>query len=298
RSWSHFTLVSPLRNHSSSANTDRVCTFFVVTRGKPAARSKRAWWPKTLSVPVPVRSVFSTPSSRMRRTRSRYACTRTFLRVERHRAVDLAVGLQQHDLVDPGVGQLGEELPEPRLGVRLAGERLGQFLGHLDLCARAVEQAPAPGLLLRLAGLREERGAVGKHGPSLRRPPPAGPGVPSGASHGSAAVTAPHPRPTAPPRATQQLLWSPMSLRLVGTGAADGWPTPFCACASCSAERASGRVRAQAAALLDCEVLLDCGPSTPLAAERLGISLAGVRLLLWTHQHSDHFSPATLMYRA
>lgn len=89
-----------------------------------------------------------------------------------------------------------------------------------------------------------------------------------------------------------------MSLRLVGTGAADGWPTPFCACASCSAERASGRVRAQAAALLDGEVLLDCGPSTPLAAERLGISLAGVRLLLWTHQHSDHFSPATLMYRA
>ncbi len=43
---------------------------------------------------------------------------------------------------------------------------------------------------------------------------------------------------------------------------------------------------------------MDCGPSTPLAAERLGISLAGVRLLLWTHQHSDHFSAATLMYRA
>ncbi len=89
-----------------------------------------------------------------------------------------------------------------------------------------------------------------------------------------------------------------MSLRLVGTGAADGWPTPFCTCASCTAERSAGRVRAQSAALLDGEVLLDCGPSTPLAAERLGISLAGVRLLLWTHQHSDHFSPATLMYRS
>ena len=66
RSCSHFTLVSPRRNHSSSAKTARVCTFLVVTSGKPAARSKRIWWPKTLRVPVPVRSPFSTPSSRMR----------------------------------------------------------------------------------------------------------------------------------------------------------------------------------------------------------------------------------------
>lgn len=89
-----------------------------------------------------------------------------------------------------------------------------------------------------------------------------------------------------------------MSVRLIGTGAADGWPTPFCTCASCTAERAAGRVRAQASALLDERVLLDCAPSTPLAAERLGISLAGVTLILHTHQHSDHFSPATLMYRS
>lgn len=89
-----------------------------------------------------------------------------------------------------------------------------------------------------------------------------------------------------------------MSVRLIGTGAADGWPTPFCSCASCTAERTAGRVRAQAAALVDGRVLLDCAPSTPLAAERLGISLAEVGLVLHTHQHSDHFSPATLMYRS
>ena len=35
---------------------DRGCTFFVVTSGKPRRRSKRIWWPKTLRVPVPVRS--------------------------------------------------------------------------------------------------------------------------------------------------------------------------------------------------------------------------------------------------
>src|SRR5689334_6581090 len=75
RSCSHLTLVSPRRNHSSSANTDRVWIFFVVTSGKPAARSKRIWCPKTDRVPVPVRSPFSRPSSRIRRTRSRYCCT-------------------------------------------------------------------------------------------------------------------------------------------------------------------------------------------------------------------------------
>ena len=31
-------MVSPRRNHSSSANTDRVCTFLVVTSGKPVGQ--------------------------------------------------------------------------------------------------------------------------------------------------------------------------------------------------------------------------------------------------------------------
>ena len=31
----------------------------VVSSGKPSARSKRIWWPKTERVPVPVRSVFA-----------------------------------------------------------------------------------------------------------------------------------------------------------------------------------------------------------------------------------------------
>ena len=58
RSCSHLTLVSPRRNHSSSANTERVWTFLVVTSGNPTARSKRIWCPNTLRVPVPVRSSF------------------------------------------------------------------------------------------------------------------------------------------------------------------------------------------------------------------------------------------------
>jgi squalene cyclase len=57
------TLLEPCRNHSSSWMIERRCSFLVVTSGKPALRSKRIWWPNTERVPVPVRSVFSTPCS-------------------------------------------------------------------------------------------------------------------------------------------------------------------------------------------------------------------------------------------
>src|SRR5471030_1011751 len=59
---------------------DLRCTFLVVTSGNPWARSKRIWWPKMERVPVPVRSVFSTPRSRASRNRSRYWCINLFYR--------------------------------------------------------------------------------------------------------------------------------------------------------------------------------------------------------------------------
>lgn len=89
-----------------------------------------------------------------------------------------------------------------------------------------------------------------------------------------------------------------MRVHLLGTGSADGWPSAFCDCASCASERAAGRSRGQTAALLDGLVLLDCGPTTAQSAERAGVSLREVRVLLFTHQHSDHCSPATLMHRS
>lgn len=89
-----------------------------------------------------------------------------------------------------------------------------------------------------------------------------------------------------------------MEVQVLGTGAADGWPTPFCHCSSCTAERLAGRVRGQTSALVDGRVLLDCGPMTPYVAERAGASLADVELLLLTHQHSDHCSPAVLLHRS
>ena len=43
--------------------TERRCSRLVVSAGKPSARSNRIWWPNTLSVPVPVRSLLVAPSS-------------------------------------------------------------------------------------------------------------------------------------------------------------------------------------------------------------------------------------------
>jgi adenosylcobinamide kinase/adenosylcobinamide-phosphate guanylyltransferase len=88
-----------------------------------------------------------------------------------------------------------------------------------------------------------------------------------------------------------------MEVVLLGTGSADGWPNPFCTCASCESQRRAGEIRGQTAALVDGTLLLDCGPETPRAAERAGRSLAGVRTLLVLHGHPDHVCGSALLWR-
>jgi len=88
-----------------------------------------------------------------------------------------------------------------------------------------------------------------------------------------------------------------MRVVLLGTGAADGWPNPFCRCASCQAQRASAVARTSTSALVDGTLLLDLGPDTARQAERLGVNLDGVRRVLVTHGHPDHWAPATLLWQ-
>ncbi|NKY34608.1 bifunctional adenosylcobinamide kinase/adenosylcobinamide-phosphate guanylyltransferase [Nocardia speluncae] len=89
-----------------------------------------------------------------------------------------------------------------------------------------------------------------------------------------------------------------MEIVLLGTGAADGWPSPFCRCESCRDAAARGQIRGQTAALVDDVLLLDCGPEAPRAALRLGRTLAGVRHILLTHGHPDHLGPQALLFRS
>ena len=88
-----------------------------------------------------------------------------------------------------------------------------------------------------------------------------------------------------------------MELVLLGTGSADGWPNPFCMCASCVAARQTGEIRGQTAVLVDGRLMLDCGPEAPRAAQRFGRSLSDVRAILLTHDHPDHTGPAALLWR-
>ncbi len=88
-----------------------------------------------------------------------------------------------------------------------------------------------------------------------------------------------------------------MKLQLLGTGSSDGWPNPWCECASCTWARDAGESRGQTGVLIDDAVLLDCGPDVPRAAARYGVSLAGVRVVLIGHSHPDHCGPQAFMWR-
>jgi adenosylcobinamide kinase/adenosylcobinamide-phosphate guanylyltransferase len=74
-----------------------------------------------------------------------------------------------------------------------------------------------------------------------------------------------------------------MWVRLLGTGASDGWPDPWCSCASCRAAAGGGIVRGRSSALVDDRLLLDLGPDTAAAALRQGVSLSTVEAVLVTH---------------
>jgi adenosylcobinamide kinase/adenosylcobinamide-phosphate guanylyltransferase len=88
-----------------------------------------------------------------------------------------------------------------------------------------------------------------------------------------------------------------MRVALVGTGSADGWPNPFCACDSCESERYDARLRQPSAALVDEVLLIDCGPTTPHGVEALGSRMRDVQHVLITHGHPDHLHPAFLLTR-
>jgi len=87
-----------------------------------------------------------------------------------------------------------------------------------------------------------------------------------------------------------------MEVLLLGTGAADGWPSPFCACLSCTDARSRGDVRLPTAALLGNRVLIDAGPAVPGAVARAGRSLRDVHHIVVTHAHPDHLDPALLLW--
>ncbi len=89
-----------------------------------------------------------------------------------------------------------------------------------------------------------------------------------------------------------------MEVLLLGTGAADGIPNPFCRCATCADYRERGELRTPTSVLVDGRLLIDPGPEAPRQATRFGRDLAGLDAILVGHAHDDHLDPAVLLHRS
>ncbi|MGC9349676.1 MAG: MBL fold metallo-hydrolase [Anaerolineae bacterium] len=90
-----------------------------------------------------------------------------------------------------------------------------------------------------------------------------------------------------------------MKLTILGSAAAEAIPNPFCRCRVCETARREGgvEVKARASALLDDTVLFDLGPDLLASANRQGIYLGGLKALLVTHRHADHWLVQNLHWR-
>lgn len=77
------------------------------------------------------------------------------------------------------------------------------------------------------------------------------------------------------------------------------YPSLFCDCPNCVAARTAGgrNIRGNSSAMIDGDLLIDLTPAAFLRANLLGISMTGLRLLLVTHPHPDHFIPSLLKWR-
>ena len=90
-----------------------------------------------------------------------------------------------------------------------------------------------------------------------------------------------------------------MQAIVLGSGAAEAIPDPFCRCAICETARQRGgrEVRARAAVLVNSDLLIDLGPDVVSAANRMRLYLGNLESLLITHRHSDHWLPGNLYWR-
>ena len=93
-----------------------------------------------------------------------------------------------------------------------------------------------------------------------------------------------------------------MSLRvkILGSGTANGLPSPFCDCETCRRARASQDprdLRRRTSYLIDDDTIVDFGPDAYWQSVTYGVELHRLKRILCTHRHGDHINPELLTYR-
>ena len=93
-----------------------------------------------------------------------------------------------------------------------------------------------------------------------------------------------------------------MSLRvkILGSGTANGFPSPFCDCETCRRARASQDprdLRRRTSYLIDDDTIVDFGPDAYWQSVTYDVKLHHLRRILYTHRHGDHINPELLTYR-
>ncbi len=90
-----------------------------------------------------------------------------------------------------------------------------------------------------------------------------------------------------------------MKLIYLGTAAAEGVPAVFCNCPVCTeARRLKGKnLRTRAQVVFDGELSIDFPPDAYVHAALHDFDLSGIRYLLVTHSHMDHFYASDFVLR-
>ena len=87
-----------------------------------------------------------------------------------------------------------------------------------------------------------------------------------------------------------------MKIFFLGTGSAEGYPSPFCECENCrEARKAGGKsFRQRSSIMIDDKLLFDFGPDLVGYTLKYNLCLSSIKVLLITHSHYDHFYPENL----
>jgi phosphoribosyl 1,2-cyclic phosphate phosphodiesterase len=90
-----------------------------------------------------------------------------------------------------------------------------------------------------------------------------------------------------------------MKVTFLGTAAATAMPLPFCNCNICKeANKLKGKdLRKRASVVINDDLLIDLGPDSINACYQYGVDLSGIKYIVQTHAHSDHFDAGHMITR-